>query len=132
MVDTIPATMLAYRCRPGKLQPSPERINVPSLTHDQVLVKILAGGVCHTDLPLFDPDSDIQKLLSTGETDGFTAGHEGAGNHIITYSMRIVLISLCRCHSLSRLGCTIYSPRARRWNVRSDLRRGCMRQAELL
>lgn len=78
MENAIPATMVAYRCGKGQPKPVAERIDVPTPASDEVLVKILAGGVCHTDLPLFDPKGDIHQLLRTGDK-GFTAGHEGAG-----------------------------------------------------
>lgn len=71
--------MIAYRCKPGQLKPVAETVNVPTPTSDQVLVKILAGGVCHTDLTLFDPEAGVREAFARDKTDGFTMGHEGSG-----------------------------------------------------
>ena len=71
--------MTAYRLKPGQSQPVTEIIGVPQPAADQVLVKVLAAGVCHTDLGLFDQDTGVQARLNPeGKT--FTLGHEGAGS----------------------------------------------------
>lgn len=87
-----PATMIAYRCKPGQLKPVAETVNVPTPTSDQVLVKILAGGVCHTDLTLLDPKADIREAFAKDKTDGFTMGHEGSGT-VLPSSLSYISIS---------------------------------------
>ncbi|KAJ3558545.1 hypothetical protein NM688_g857 [Phlebia brevispora] len=71
----IPKTMIAYRFIPCSLHPVREEVAVPPIAPDQVLVQILASGVCHTDLSLLDPEN----VMNTYMTTTFTLGHEGAG-----------------------------------------------------
>lgn len=79
MTTSVPTTMTAYRLKPGQSQVIAETIGVPKPAADQVLVKVLAAGVCHTDLGLFNSDAGVQARLNPeGKT--FTLGHEGAGD----------------------------------------------------
>jgi len=47
-------------------------VPVPEAGPDQVLVEIIASGVCHTDLHAADGDWPVKPALP------FTPGHEGA------------------------------------------------------
>lgn len=50
-----------------------EEIPIPKIGPDQILVKILASGVCHTDLHAINGDWPVKPTLP------FIPGHEGAG-----------------------------------------------------
>ncbi len=50
-----------------------EEIAIPKINPDQILVKIKASGVCHTDLHAVSGDWPIKPTLP------FIPGHEGAG-----------------------------------------------------
>lgn len=76
MSDDKIGTMIAYRFAPPAEQPVAERVKIPSPAADEVLVQVLAGGVCHSDLGLLDPTSAARKRNIPGP---FTLGHEGAG-----------------------------------------------------
>lgn len=66
--------MIAFRYYPKETTAVRETLPIPTPKPDEVIVKILAGGVCHSDLGILDPSG------STGEwTNPFTLGHEGAG-----------------------------------------------------
>ncbi|GJE87705.1 zinc-binding dehydrogenase [Phanerochaete sordida] len=69
--------MLAYRYKAGVPRPVAERVPIPTLKPDQVLLKILAAGVCHSDLSCLDPTTVIGKGAIPRKT--FTFGHESAG-----------------------------------------------------
>ncbi|KIP04072.1 hypothetical protein PHLGIDRAFT_121047, partial [Phlebiopsis gigantea 11061_1 CR5-6] len=74
----VPKTMTAYRFHPSVGKPVPETVAVPSPAPDEVLIKILAAGVCHSDLGILEVGSALHKQMS--ELAGpFTMGHEGAG-----------------------------------------------------
>lgn len=75
MESAIPTTMRAYRFKPSVADPVCEKIDVPRPGPDEVLLKILAAGVCHSDITFLDPNNPISKLAS----DTLTMGHEGAG-----------------------------------------------------
>ena len=68
--------MTAYRFRPLEPRPVVETMNVPIPSSDEVLVKILAAGVCHSDLTILDTTSLAHSVMNKN---GFTLGHEGAG-----------------------------------------------------
>ena len=70
--------MLAYRFDPSSMDPVQKRIPIPTPARDEVLVKILAGGVCHSDVSVLDPTSASRKGMPPTWT-SFTFGHEGAG-----------------------------------------------------
>jgi propanol-preferring alcohol dehydrogenase len=50
-----------------------EEVPVPEVTPGQVLVKVVASGVCHTDLHAADGDWPVKPTLP------FIPGHEGVG-----------------------------------------------------
>jgi propanol-preferring alcohol dehydrogenase len=50
-----------------------EEVTIPTPAAGQVLVKVLASGVCHTDLHAADGDWPVNPTLP------FVPGHEGAG-----------------------------------------------------
>ncbi|KAI0775744.1 alcohol dehydogenase [Trametes elegans] len=66
--------MVAYRFIPGNKQPQREVVPVPTPNPNEVLVKVLAAGVCHSDLHLLDW-SDTRPFAPQAHT----LGHEGAG-----------------------------------------------------
>jgi len=66
--------MLAYRFRPKAAHPIEETIPIPTPSPDQVLIKILAAGVCHSDLNIL-----VAGLAPPEWIYNFTMGHEGAG-----------------------------------------------------
>lgn len=70
-------TMIAYRFKPPSTTPVAELVSVPSPAHDEVLLKVLAGGVCHSDLSMLDPTHIVNAFPPKGKV--FTIGHEGAG-----------------------------------------------------
>ncbi|GJE87707.1 zinc-binding dehydrogenase [Phanerochaete sordida] len=76
MPSAIPATMTAYRYVPSEPNPVAQRIPVPSPTAEQVLVKILAAGVCHSDIGILTPGDALNQAVPQST---FTLGHEGAG-----------------------------------------------------
>ncbi|KZT21172.1 alcohol dehydogenase [Neolentinus lepideus HHB14362 ss-1] len=63
--------MIAYRYHPGVHEPVVETVPVPTPGAGEVLVKILAAGVCGSDHSLFEGKWPYKQV--------FTAGHEGAG-----------------------------------------------------
>ncbi|KAH9892599.1 alcohol dehydogenase [Cubamyces lactineus] len=66
--------MTAYRFVPGKTEPQKELIPIPAPGPDEVLVKILAAGVCHSDCDLLEPPPSYPTIPYS-----YTLGHEGAG-----------------------------------------------------
>ncbi|KAI0675327.1 GroES-like protein [Trametes maxima] len=75
--NEIPSTtglMLAYRFVPGKDEPQRETVPVPTPGPDEVLVKVLAAGVCHSDIHLLERPESRPPVQHT-----YTLGHEGAG-----------------------------------------------------
>ena len=50
-----------------------EEVDVPEVPPGQVLVKVVASGVCHTDLHAADGDWPVKPSLP------FIPGHEGVG-----------------------------------------------------
>ncbi|KAL1747901.1 hypothetical protein HDZ31DRAFT_30784 [Schizophyllum fasciatum] len=65
--------MDAYRYHPGNKNLVKETVPVPKPGPDEVLIKVLAAGMCHSDLLYFKYDN----MWASRET--FTMGHEGAG-----------------------------------------------------
>jgi propanol-preferring alcohol dehydrogenase len=66
-------TMRAAVVRQFKKPLSIDEVPVPEVRHDQVLVKIEASGVCHTDLHAADGDWPVKP------NPPFIPGHEGVG-----------------------------------------------------
>ncbi|MBZ8117074.1 alcohol dehydrogenase catalytic domain-containing protein [Roseovarius sp. LXJ103] len=74
MPTPLPDTMRAAICRTpgGKLELT--KMSVPKPGPSQILVKIEACGVCHSDLHLRDGDEDLPDDLYP-----LVLGHEGSG-----------------------------------------------------
>ena len=72
---------MAYRHVPSEPNPVPQRVPVPSPTADQVLVKILAAGVCHSDIGILTAGDALNQAVPKTT---FTLGHEGAGKWTLT------------------------------------------------
>ncbi|EIW63292.1 GroES-like protein [Trametes versicolor FP-101664 SS1] len=70
----LPKTMVAYRFEPGLKEPQRRTLPVPVPGPDEVLVKVLAAGVCQSDVHLLE-ESDTKPFV----TYPFTLGHEGSG-----------------------------------------------------
>jgi len=70
---TIPATMRAAVVEQHKAPLAIRQIPVPNITADEVLVKIVASGICHSDLHIADGEMDAMKRLP------IIMGHEGVG-----------------------------------------------------
>ncbi|KAJ4464938.1 alcohol dehydogenase [Lentinula aciculospora] len=68
--------MTAYRWYPGAKTLTKAQVPVPKPAGDEVLVKILAAGMCHSDLLYYDD------AFKHNRTNPFTMGHEGAGELI--------------------------------------------------
>ncbi|KAI0358471.1 alcohol dehydogenase [Trametes cingulata] len=66
--------MVAYRFVPGLKIPQREMVPIPVPGPDEVLVKVLASGVCHSDVHILDW-SDTRPFVPYTHT----LGHEGAG-----------------------------------------------------
>lgn len=69
--------MVAYRYVPSKLTPIIERVPIPIPAADEILIKVLAAGVCHSDVGVLTPGDCINATLPLDLS--FTLGHEGAG-----------------------------------------------------
>lgn len=67
-------TMVAYRIIPGLTEPQRTILPIPTPGPDEVLVKVLASGVCHSDVHLLDWSATRPFSQAT-----HTLGHEGAG-----------------------------------------------------
>lgn len=55
-------TMLAFRFAPGSTKPTREEIPIPHPRKNEVLIKTLAGGVCHTDVGVLDPAHNLSEV----------------------------------------------------------------------
>ncbi len=66
--------MSAYRYRPQATIPIREEIPIPTPGPDEVLIRVLAAGVCHSDVDLLDPNG-----FGANATYTCTMGHENAG-----------------------------------------------------
>lgn len=75
----LPSVMKAYRFNSKTHELTLKDIPVPKPRPNQVLVRILAAGVCHSDVSaVFHPEAvQLEPLPDEGDT--FTLGHEGAG-----------------------------------------------------
>ncbi|KAI9065657.1 alcohol dehydogenase [Trametes sanguinea] len=67
-------TMVAYRFVPGKTEPQRTIVPIPTPAADEVLIKVLAAGVCHSDVHILEASATQPLLPGT-----FIMGHEGAG-----------------------------------------------------
>lgn len=77
-MEHLPSLMKAYRFNPFSREFTLKDIPVPKPQPNQVLIRVLAAGVCHSDVSaLYHPDA--VQLWPPLEGDTFTMGHEGAG-----------------------------------------------------
>ncbi|CDO68384.1 hypothetical protein BN946_scf184815.g31 [Trametes cinnabarina] len=67
-------TMVAYCFVPGITEPQRTMMPIPTPATNEVLIKVLAAGVCHTDVHVLE--ASVTQLLIPGS---FIMGHEGAG-----------------------------------------------------
>ncbi|KAJ3835857.1 alcohol dehydogenase [Lentinula raphanica] len=65
--------MVAYRWFPGAKTLTKAKVAIPEPADDEVLVKVLAAGMCHSDMLYYDVAFEHTR------TEPFTMGHEGAG-----------------------------------------------------
>ncbi|KAI0071255.1 alcohol dehydogenase [Panus rudis PR-1116 ss-1] len=68
--------MTAYQFSYTAKQPVPKQVPIPLPGPDEVLVKVLASGVCHTDVTLIHHPEFVPTLA---QAPSFTLGHEAAG-----------------------------------------------------
>jgi propanol-preferring alcohol dehydrogenase len=77
MAAALPETMLAFRMDGSNPAKHPTKATVPvpkEIGPDEVLIKVEAAGLCHSDLHLYD-SPDIGAMFPNS----FTLGHEGCG-----------------------------------------------------
>lgn len=72
--DLSSETMTAWRIAPGVKEPQRTTLPVPTPGPDEVLVKVLASGVCHSDVHLLRWSDSRPFSPNT-----HTLGHESAG-----------------------------------------------------
>ena len=69
-VPALPSTMVAWRFSPGVKKPVRETIPIPQPKPNEVLLRILAGGVCHTDVGILEQLKDLGPISNTKYTLG--------------------------------------------------------------
>ncbi|KAK4925501.1 hypothetical protein LTR49_007568 [Elasticomyces elasticus] len=74
MAPEIPTIMLAWRKHKGNVKPVWEEVPVPKPSETQILVKLLASGVCRSDISLLRYDTQPSWFQ-----DRYILGHEGCG-----------------------------------------------------
>ncbi|EXJ61037.1 hypothetical protein A1O7_05190 [Cladophialophora yegresii CBS 114405] len=79
---TLPKTMLAWQRHLPSTELLRLEVPVPTPTGDEILVKILAAGVCHSDYALKHMEKLPSEFLKWKPN--FTMGHEGAGEVVAT------------------------------------------------
>ncbi|KAI0347645.1 alcohol dehydogenase [Trametopsis cervina] len=77
MASQLPTDMTAYYYKPSIPSPVAERIPLSPPADNEVLIKVLAAGVCHSDVGIFDIGSHVNRALSS--LGSWICGHEGAG-----------------------------------------------------
>jgi alcohol dehydrogenase, propanol-preferring len=95
MASQLPSEMTAYLFgQDSPASPSKQRVAVPQPKADEVLLKVLAAGVCHSDVALFNPTNLIGKSMAAFGC--WVSGHEGAGTcaHPIRYRVDLILCML--------------------------------------
>ena len=70
-LTVLPDIMTAYRLIPGSPDPVRQEIPVPTLAPDQVLVRVLAAGVCHSDTFFLSAEINDPRT--------YILGHENVG-----------------------------------------------------
>jgi propanol-preferring alcohol dehydrogenase len=106
------ATMQAWKCHIGASTPL-RRVEVPTprLAPEEVLLKVLAMGVCHTDCTLLALKEPMHGMNST-----FILGHEGVGSIVqlgsavnptnFSIGDRVGVHLTAGCHQQTCLQCT--------------------------
>lgn len=56
--------MTAFRFAPGSTSPHRSEVPVPLPKPNEVLIKVLAAGLCHTDLGILDPRSNLHTVAN--------------------------------------------------------------------
>ncbi|KAK0255901.1 hypothetical protein LTS09_009203 [Friedmanniomyces endolithicus] len=72
----LPTKQRAAQFHPKDKSVHINEIPIPSIKPDEILVKVRAASLCHSDLMLFEPN---EQGLVLGEGDPFTMGHEACG-----------------------------------------------------
>ena len=67
--------MLAWRFMPGATAPAREELPIPHPKPNEVLIKLLAGGVCHSDVGILDPNHNLSKISPNHYTLGASQCH---------------------------------------------------------
>lgn len=112
MSNPAPAKMKAYRRTPLGTRPVAELVEIPFPAHSEVLLKILAGGVCHSDCSILGPTSAVS-LAFPLESKSVTLGHEGAGVYFLAQLWSRLLIQIGHCQESSYLWAHPYLPHTR-------------------
>ncbi|KAK3709813.1 hypothetical protein LTR37_010641 [Vermiconidia calcicola] len=76
---SIPKTMHAWRKHRGTPEPQWDEIPVPACPPNGLLVKVLAAGVCHSDVGVLARDGQAPYYQEK-----FVVGHEGCGDVFAT------------------------------------------------
>ncbi|KAK4560632.1 hypothetical protein LTR86_005210 [Recurvomyces mirabilis] len=76
MSQSLPSKMQAWKVHVGKPEPILEEVDVPKPGDGEMLVKILAAGVCHSDCTLLGMKEAPPGMNMRPQ---YTLGHEGAG-----------------------------------------------------
>jgi propanol-preferring alcohol dehydrogenase len=71
------AIMFAYRLTAPQKPPSLQEVPKPTVKPGEVLVKVAAAGVCHSDLHLVEWSADVLKAIAMSPP--YTLGHECTG-----------------------------------------------------
>ncbi|KAI0094257.1 alcohol dehydogenase [Irpex rosettiformis] len=77
MAAQLPSEMISYWFDPASSSPVQKKVLVPQPKENEVLLKVLAAGLCHSDVGLFDHNDLIYRYLSANGS--WCCGHEGAG-----------------------------------------------------
>ncbi|KAK1019268.1 hypothetical protein LTR54_001083 [Friedmanniomyces endolithicus] len=72
----LPTKQRAAQFHPKDKSVHINEIPIPTIKPDEILVKVRAASLCHSDLMLFEPN---EQGLVLGEGDPFTMGHEACG-----------------------------------------------------
>lgn len=91
MSTDIPTTMKAVICEKHGEKLKISQVPVPVPKDDEILVKIRASGICHTDLHVCS--GDLKGILPV------CPGHEGAGNFLLSFHLCFLSLYLCPYHN---------------------------------
>ncbi|KAK5116406.1 hypothetical protein LTR62_007953 [Meristemomyces frigidus] len=79
----LPSTQKAAQFDPKTKSVQINNVPIPSIKPHEILVKVHAASLCHSDLMLFEPN---EQGLTLGEDGPFTMGHEACGTVVSTGS----------------------------------------------